>query len=99
MIFFYIKETCGQLEKVASRHQLLLQILSKIQNGYWVNGELPFWGGTVYRTCNDLIRGFKYGAGLDWSIGARLGWTGALGLGLTGALGLGWTGLEQWNWA
>ena len=28
------------MNKVASKHQLLRRTLSKIQNGFWVNGEL-----------------------------------------------------------
>ena len=44
IFFFYIKETWGQLEKVASRHQLLLRIMSKIRNGFWVYGEYNRFG-------------------------------------------------------
>ena len=42
--FFFIEETRGQLEKVASRHQFLMRILSQIQNGFRVNGELNRFG-------------------------------------------------------
>ena len=43
-ITFVYQGDLGQLEKVASRHQLLLRILSKLRNGFWVNGELNRFG-------------------------------------------------------
>ena len=61
--FFYIQESWGQLEKVASRLMLLLRILSKMENGFWVNGDLNRFvvGQSIspfVEICNDLIRGF-----------------------------------------
>ena len=39
-----IEETSGQSEKVASRHKLLLRIISKKPNEFWVKDELNRFG-------------------------------------------------------
>ena len=44
IFFFKYGEIWGRLEKVASRHKLLLRILSKIRNGFWVNSESNRFG-------------------------------------------------------